>query len=113
MTEIFPEQITNLPQADIPFDGITAYLSQAQNHQILFWEFTEDVEIPEHSHEAQWGVVLEGRIDFTIDGVERTYSKGDSVFIPKGAKHSAKIYAGYADITFFNEKNRWKAKGNG
>jgi hypothetical protein len=26
------------------------------------------------------------------------------------AKHSAKIYAGYADISFFNEKDRWKAK---
>lgn len=113
MAEIFPEQIRNLPQADIPFDGITAYISQAQNHQILFMEFTEDVEVPQHSHEAQWSVVLAGKVDLTIDGIKHTYSKGDSVFIPKGAKHSAKIYAGYADISFFNEKNRWKAKENG
>ncbi len=113
MSEIFPEPIRNLPQADIPLDGITAYLSQAQNHQIIFMEFAEDVELPEHSHEAQWGVVLAGKIDFTIDGVERTYSKGDCMFIPKGAKHSVKIYAGYADISFFNEKDRWKAKEAG
>jgi len=110
MTEIFPEPIRNLPQADIPFDGITAYLSQAENHQILFMEFSEDVELPEHSHEDQWGVVLAGKIDLTIDGVKRTYSKGDSVFIPKGAKHSAKIYAGYADVSFFNQKDRYKPK---
>ena len=110
MTEIFPEPIRNLPQADIPFDGITAYLSQADNHQILFMEFTEDVEVPEHSHEAQWGVVLAGKIDLTIDGFERTCSKGDSVFIPKGAKHSAKVYAGYADVSFFNQKDRYKPK---
>ncbi len=110
MSEIFPEPIRNLPLADIPLDGIKAYLSQAENHQILFMEFSEDVELPEHSHEAQWDIVLAGKIDFTIDGVERTYTKGDSVFIPKGAKHSAKIYAGYADISFFNEKDRWKAK---
>ena len=110
MSEIFPEPIRNLPQADIPFDGITAYLSQADNHQILFMKFNEDVEVPEHSHEAQWGVVVAGKIDLKIDGVERTYSKGDSVFIPKGAKHSAKIYAGYADVSFFNQKNRYKAK---
>jgi hypothetical protein len=32
------------------------------------------------------------------------------MFIPKGAKHSAKIYAGYADVSFFNEKDRYKAK---
>jgi quercetin dioxygenase-like cupin family protein len=113
MLELFPEQIRNLPQADIPLDGIKAYLSQAQNHQILFMEFSEDVEVPEHSHEAQWGVVLAGKVDLTIDGIKHTYSKGDSVFIPKGAKHSAKIYAGYADISFFNEKDRWKAKENG
>jgi len=40
MSEIFPEPIRNLPQADIPFDGITAYLSQADNHQILLWNLT-------------------------------------------------------------------------
>lgn len=110
MSEIFPEPIRNLPLADIPLDGVKAYLSQAENHQILFMEFSENIEVPEHSHEAQWGVILAGKVDLTIDGVERTYSKGDSVFIPKGVKHSAKIHAGYADISFFNEKGRWKAK---
>jgi len=55
-------------------------------------------------------VVLAGKIDLTIDGVERTYSKGDSVFIPQGVKHSAKVYAGYADVSFFNQKDRYKAK---
>ena len=110
MAEIFPEPIRNLPEANIPFDGIKAYLSQAENHQILFMQFAEDVELPEHSHEAQWGVVLAGKIDVTIDGVERTYTKGDRVFFPKGVKHSARIHAGYADISFFNEKGRWKAK---
>jgi len=110
MAEIFPEPIRNLPQADIPLDGIKAYLSQAENHQILFMEFSEDAQVPEHSHKAQWSVVVAGKIDLTIDGVERTYTKGDSVFIPKGAKHSAKIHAGYADISFFNQKDRYKVK---
>jgi len=110
MSEIFPEPIRNLPEADIPLSGIKAYLFQAENHQILFMEFSEDVEVPEHSHEAQWGVVLEGKTDLTIDGVERTCSKGDRMFIPKGAKHSARIYAGYADISFFNQKDRYKVR---
>jgi len=110
MSEIFPEPIRNLPRADIPLSGLKAYLSRAENHQILFMEFTEDAEVQEHSHEAQWGVVLAGKIDLTIDGVERTYTKGDSVFIPQGAKHSAKVYAGYADVSFFNQKDRYKVK---
>lgn len=110
MAEIFPEPIRNLPEADIPLDGLKAYLSQSDNHQILFMEFDEDVEIPEHSHESQWGVVLAGRMDLTIEGLERTFTKGDRMFIPKGAQHSGKIYAGYADISFFNEQDRYKRK---
>jgi quercetin dioxygenase-like cupin family protein len=110
MSEVFPEPITDLQEADIPVDGLKGHLSQAVNHQILFMEFSEDAEVPEHSHESQWNVVLEGKIDLTIEGVMRTYSKGDRMFIPRGAKHSAKVYAGYADISFFNQKDRYKAK---
>ena len=110
MSEVFPEPIRNLPEADIPLDGLKAYLSQADSHQILFMEFSEDAEVPQHSHEAQWGVVVAGKIYLTIDGIEHTYSKGDTIFIPKGAKHSGKIYAGYADVSFFDQKDRYKAK---
>lgn len=110
MPEVFPEPIRSLPQADIPLSGLNAYISQSDDHQILFMKFDEDVEAPEHSHDDQWGVVLEGKIDLVIEGVKQTYTKGDRVFIPKGAKHSAKIYAGYADISFFNEKDRYGSK---
>ena len=110
MQDIFPEPIKCLPQADIPLSGLKAYVSQSDSHQILFLESDVDVEVPEHSHEDQWGVVLEGKIDLVINGIKQTYRKGDRVFIPKGTKHSAKIYAGYADISFFNEKERYKKK---
>ena len=110
MPEIFPEPIRSLPEADIPLSGLKAYLSQSENHQVLFMQFDEDADIPEHSYESQWGVVLEGKIDLVVEGVQRTYRKGDRVFVPKGAKHSAKIYAGYADISFFNQKERYKRK---
>jgi quercetin dioxygenase-like cupin family protein len=73
-------------------------------------EFHEDVELPEHSHEAQWGVVLEGRIELVIGGELRTYGRGDRYFIPAGIPHSAKIYAGYADITFFDAPNRYSTR---
>ena len=49
----------------------------------------------------------------TIDGIKKTYARGDRYFIPKGIKHSAKIYAGYADITFFDQKERYKIKQGG
>ncbi len=50
---IFPGPILNLPEADIPFNGIKAFLSQGQNHQVIFMEFAEDVDLPEHCHESQ------------------------------------------------------------
>ena len=110
MLEIFPEPIKRLPQADIPLQGIEAYLSQSENHQVIFMKFNEDVELQEHFHESQWSIVLEGKIDLIIDGLKRTYSKADRYFIPKGIKHSGKIYPGYADITFFNQPDRYKVR---
>ncbi len=107
---IFPEPIVKLPEADIPLDGIKAFLSQGSNHQIIFMEFEKDADLPEHSHESQFGIVLEGRIDLNINGEKYTYKKGDRYFIPKDTIHSGKIYAGYADITFFNQKDRYGVK---
>lgn len=110
MSEIFPKPITDLPEADIPLEGIKAYLSQADSHQIIFMEFEKEVVLPEHSHAAQVGIVLEGKIELTIAGEQVIYTKGDRYYIPEGVLHSGKISAGYADITFFNEPDRYARK---
>jgi quercetin dioxygenase-like cupin family protein len=110
MSQIFPEPIINLPLADVPIHGIKAFLSQGPNHQIVFMEFSEDINVPEHFHESQWGIVLEGKIELTIDGMRTTYEKGDRFFIPRNVKHSAKIFAGYASMEFFNQADRYKEK---
>jgi quercetin dioxygenase-like cupin family protein len=107
---IFPEPILKLPEADISLPGITAYLSQGDKHQIIFMEFSEDIELPEHTHAGQWGVVLGGKIDLTIGGTKQTFSKGDCYYIPEGVNHSGKIYAGYADMTYFDQPARYKVK---
>jgi quercetin dioxygenase-like cupin family protein len=112
MPGIFPEPVKKLPQADIPLQGIEAYLLQGDGQQVIFMEFGEDADLPEHAHAAQWGVVLEGRIDLVIDGWFSTYRKGDRYFIPAGVRHSGKIYAGYADITFFDERDRYGLKAS-
>lgn len=110
MSKIFPEPITDLPEADVPIKGIKAYLSQGVNHQIVFMQFSENVEVPEHFHESQWGIVLEGKIELTIGGIKNVYVKGDRFWIDKNIKHSAKIYAGYASMEFFNQMDRYKLK---
>jgi quercetin dioxygenase-like cupin family protein len=105
----FPVLIRQLPRADIPVDGLKAHLLQGDERQVLFMVFLEDARVPAHSHGSQWGTVLDGRIDLTIDGVEHTYVKGDSYCIPAGVEHSAVIHAGYADVTVFEDKDRYSA----
>ncbi|PTY02676.1 cupin domain-containing protein [Opitutaceae bacterium EW11] len=107
---LFPGVVLKLPEADIPVPGLRAYLSQAVDHQVLFMQFSEDVEIPEHAHEAQWGIVLEGTIELTVEGRTQRFRKGDRYLIPAGAKHRARIEAGYADITYFDSPSRYRVR---
>ena len=110
MSSIFPAPITRLPEADIPLPGIKAFLSQAADHQIVFMEFEADVDLAEHCHAAQVGIVIAGRIELKVNDEVTTYAKGSIYHIPSGTKHSGKIYAGYADITFFEEPDRYQPK---
>jgi quercetin dioxygenase-like cupin family protein len=73
-------------------------------------EFEEDVDLPEHSHAAQVGFVLEGKIELVINRERKVYIKGDRYYIPEGIPHSGKIHAGYADITFFDDSERYSKK---
>ena len=109
-SQVFPEAICNLPKADIKFDGITAYLSQSDTHQILFMESEKDIDFSEQAHSAHFGIVLEGKIDFMIDGKRQSYTRGDRYYITDGVKYTLKIHAGYAGITFFNEPNQYSQK---
>jgi len=106
----FPEILTTLPRPDIPVEGLDAYLIQGNSQQVIIMSFDKDTEVPGHSHEAQWGVVLDGRIELCINGNTQFFRKGDSYFIPEGTVHSAKIKKGYKDITIFNQKDRYRVK---
>lgn len=107
---VFPGPIRQMPEADIPLAGAWAALFQGDEAQGLFMQFDEDVELPEHSHGWQWGIVLEGRVDLVIEGAPHSFTRGDRYFIPAGVRHSGKIFAGYADITFFGQKDRYRMK---
>lgn len=112
MNNIFPVPVQGLPEADIPIEGLTAYLSQSETHQTLYMLFEKDVQLLEHQHDDQVGFVLEGKIEITQNGNTTTYTKGDRYHIPAGTKHSCKIYAGYADITLFMQPDRYAKKSN-
>lgn len=110
METIFPEIVTSLPEVAMPFEGVRAYLVQGTAQQMVFMEFENPVDVPAHSHAAQWGIVLEGEMILTVGSIEKRLCKGDTYFIPEGGEHSARIRAGYRDLTLFNDAARYKTK---
>ena len=74
---------------------------------VIFFDFVKDMVLPPHSHLAQWGTVLSGEIEFTIDGETRTLGPGAIYDIPSGVEHGAVIKAGTKVIDVFEEPDRY------
>jgi mannose-6-phosphate isomerase-like protein (cupin superfamily) len=109
----YPEVITRLPEADIPFEGAKAWMLQADMSQLVFFEFEANANVPEHSHGyPQWGIVIDGKMELTINGKPRICEKGDDYVIPTRAKHFARFLSRTRVMDFFSEKNRYKPKTN-
>ena len=110
MHDFYPDLITSLPEANIPFKGVRGWISQSVNHQVVYMDIEPIGEVAEHSHAAQWGYVLEGEMKLRIDGVEKTYLKGDSYYIPENVIHSAVFETRTFIMDVFAERNRYKQK---
>ena len=106
----FPEFIRKLPEADTPLQGVTLWLLQARTASATLFQARADSTVPKHSHGAQWGIVVEGEMELTIDGVTRTCRRGDEYFVPSGVPHSASFNAGFRAIDFFDDPNRYRPR---
>ena len=109
----YPTVITDLPEADIPFKGIKAWILQTEKRQLVFFEMQPDAVVPEHSHNyPQWGMLIQGEMKLTVDGKTKTIGKGDEYLIPAQAKHHVTFLTKTRVMDLFNEKNRYKPKAN-
>ena len=107
----YPDVITNLPEADIQFKGIKAWILQGEKNQLVFFEMEPSAQVPEHSHDyPQWGIMIEGKMELTIDGKTRIIEKGDEYVIPAKAKHYVRFLSKSRVIDFFSEKMRYRTK---
>lgn len=106
----FPDFVKRLPVADIPFEGLRAWLLQSERGQVLFFECDAVMTIPEHTHGDQWGVVLDGEVDLRIGQVTETYGRGDTYFIPAGTPHRARVYPGFRAIDYFADRDRYRPR---
>lgn len=102
--------IQSLPEVDTPFTGLEGRLMASPHGQTVFFRATEEFQVPPHSHGAQWGIVVTGRLHLTIDGESKTYEPGETYDIPAGAEHSARLEAGTCVIDVFQDPDRYAAK---
>jgi quercetin dioxygenase-like cupin family protein len=107
----YPEVITSLPEAEVSVAGGKAWILQSETRQLVFFEFGANLKLPEHSHSyPQWGVVIEGKIELTVDGKPQVYQKGDEYLVPAGASHCARFLEKSRVMDLFSEKSRYKPK---
>jgi quercetin dioxygenase-like cupin family protein len=110
MSGYFPECITSLPEVETNFSGVRGWLAQGETTQTVFFQIEAAGDVPPHSHGEQWGIVVDGELEFTIGGESRIYRKGDSYHIPAGVVHSARFPTSCHVIDFFPDPDRHKVK---
>ena len=106
----FPGWIGDLPQVDTPFEGLEGRLLSGDHGQTVFFRATRDLEVPPHSHGAQYGVVVAGRVELVVGGEVRTLGPGETYEIAAGEEHAARVEAGTALVEVFQEPDRYRAR---
>lgn len=109
--EKIPEFVKALPEIELPMAGARGWLVQGQGQQVVFIEFDQTVEVPEHTHDDQWEFALAGRVELHRDGGTELYERGHNFFVPAGQPHSATVHAGYRAMIVFNSPDRYKPRG--
>lgn len=107
----YPDVITRLPEAKVAFEGAKAWILQAESSQLVFFQFEEGTDLPVHSHAyPQWGIVVDGKMELTIDDKPKRFNKGDEYLVPAGKAHSARFFCATRVLDYFSEKSRYKPK---
>jgi quercetin dioxygenase-like cupin family protein len=106
----FPSFVRALPEVDLPFPGARGWMLQGSGQQVVFAQFEEDLDVPEHSHAEQWEFCLAGSVLLRRGSGEEEIGAGENFYIPAGLPHSASVHAGYKAMMIFNAPDRYKTK---
>lgn len=73
-------------------EGITLRAVSGDNTMMTFFEFEPHALIPHHRHvHEQITYVIEGEIEFTVEGETKLLNAGDGVIILSNQEHSARV----------------------
>jgi quercetin dioxygenase-like cupin family protein len=74
-----------------PAEGVEMRIIEGEKMTMVFFQLAPDAEIPEHSHpHEQMGTVLEGSIEFVLDGERQVVEKGQAYHVPSNAVHNGR-----------------------
>jgi quercetin dioxygenase-like cupin family protein len=83
-----------------------AWEHQSDNLQLFCAYYPAGTEIEPHSHETDnCGVVIQGEIFITADGVEKSYKTGEWYEVAAGVEHSARTTELTSEIEFWFKKS--------
>ena len=78
-------------------EGITLRSVYGESAMMTFFDLDEGAVIPPHRHmHEQISYVLEGELEFTLEGEKRVLSKGQGVVVHADVEHSAIVTKGPA-----------------
>jgi quercetin dioxygenase-like cupin family protein len=77
--------------------GVNLRTAWGEKVMIAFIDIEPGSVIPPHNHpHEQMGMVLEGKLEFTIGQESKLLQPGDAYLVPSGVEHSVKVIAGPA-----------------
>jgi quercetin dioxygenase-like cupin family protein len=108
MKVILPDIIKNLPEINMPIDSIKGHLIQGRSNQSVFFEVEAGTRIPTHTHAAEWGIVIEGEFEITIENEKTLYKRGDTFFVPENTPHSGYFITNAITFHFVEDASYFK-----
>jgi quercetin dioxygenase-like cupin family protein len=79
------------------FPGVSIVTTAGDALMLSLVTFEPDSVVPDHSHpHEQMGVMISGRLEFTVGGLTRVLETGDSWKIPGGVVHGVRALDGPA-----------------
>lgn len=100
---MFADIIKKVPTRNYGIDGLEVHVDHTSTGTVYFVSAEKEVVFPEHSHAAQWTIVVSGSCTFTANGESKVYSAGETYFIPAGLRHQITLHAGYSEVDYVDD----------
>jgi Uncharacterized conserved protein, contains double-stranded beta-helix domain len=95
----FPKKLRDLPRFDGPFE---AHKLSTEGCDVLFASYPAGTNLEPHTHNTHnVGVITQGEMIITMNGVERRYGVGEWYEIPAEAVHAARTEVDTSEIEFW------------